>query len=56
MNTSIVIDVVNGKITGVYSNEPDTEVTIFDGATQLTDEQEEEMDLLVAQHPYIIYR
>ena len=55
MNNSIVIELVNGKITGIYSDTPDINVIIHDDFKVLTDEQEDAIELEVAQHPFILY-
>lgn len=52
----IDIELVNGKIVGVYSSEPDVEVNIFEDLSELTDEQEDELELEVASVPYVLYQ
>lgn len=44
---SVVIELVNGSIAAVYGSDPDIE---------LTDDQESEIELEVAMHPFILYR
>lgn len=52
---SVVIELVNGSIAAVYGS-PDIEVTVENGDIELTDEQESEIELEVAIHPFILYR
>lgn len=52
----IDIELVNGKIVGVYSSEPDVEVNIYEDLGELTDEQEDEMEIEVASVPYVVYQ
>lgn len=52
----IDIEIVNGKIVGIYSSEPDVEVNIYEDLGELTDEQESEMEVEVASVPYIVYQ
>ena len=53
---SVVIELVNGSIAAVYGSDPDIEVTVENGDIELTDEQESEIELEVAMHPFILYR
>lgn len=39
-----------------YDSDPDIEVTVENGDIELTDEQESEIELEVAMHPFILYR
>ena len=52
---SVVIELVNGSIASVYGSNPDIEVTVENGNIELTDEQESEIELEVAMHPFILY-
>lgn len=52
----IDIELANGKIVGIYSSEPDVEVNIFEDLSELTDEQEDELELEVASVPYVLYQ
>ena len=40
----INIELVNGKIVGIYGSDPDVEIQIFEDLGELTDEQEDELD------------
>lgn len=51
----INIELVNGKIVGIYGSDPDVEIQIFEDLGELTDEQEDELDFEVASTPYILY-
>lgn len=53
---SVVIELVNGSIAAVYGSDPDIEVTVENGDIELTDEQESEIELEVAMHPFMLYR
>lgn len=53
---SVVIELVNGSIAAVYGSNPDIAVTVENGNIELTDEQESEIELEVAMHPFILYR
>lgn len=55
MNTKIIIELCNGKIVGIYGNDPNVEVKIYEDLGELTDEQEEEMEFEVATVPYVLY-
>lgn len=48
----INIELINGKIDGIYGSDPNVEIKIF----ELTDEQENEMELEAASTPYELYR
>ena len=43
-------------MSAVYGSDPDIEVTVENGDIELTDEQESEIELEVAIHPFILYR
>lgn len=51
----INIEIVNGKIIGIYSSDPDVEIQIFEDLHDLTDEQEDALDFEIATTPYIVY-
>ena len=51
---SVVIELVNGSIAAVYGSDPDIEVTVENGDIELTDEQESDIELKVAMHPFIL--
>ena len=55
MNTKIIIELCNGKIVGIYGNDPNVEVKIYENLGELTDKQEEEIEFEVATVPYILY-
>lgn len=55
MNTKIIIELVNGKITGIYGSDPNVDIKIYEDLGELTDEQEEEMELEIATVPYVLY-
>ena len=53
----IIIEIENGKILGVYGNEP-IEVTIYEDLKKknLSDEQQDFLDEEVSTVPYVLYR
>lgn len=53
----IIIEIENGKILGVYGNEP-IEVTIYEDLKKknLSDEQQDFLDEKVSTVPYVLYR
>lgn len=55
MNTKIIIELCNGKITGIYGSDPNVEIKIYEDLGELTDKQEDEMELEVATVPYVLY-
>ena len=55
MNEKIIIELCNGKITGIYGSNPNVEIKIYEDLGELTDEQEDEMELEVATVPYVLY-
>lgn len=55
MNAKIIIELCNGKITGIYGNDPNVEVKIYEDLGELTDEQEDEIEQDVATVPYVLY-
>lgn len=52
--TSIVIEVKNGKVVGVYGKDENINVEVL---VDLPDEEDidDELDLFIAQHPFILY-
>lgn len=55
MSTKIIIELCNGKITGIYGSDPNVEVKIYEDLGELTDEQEDEIEQEVATVPYVLY-
>lgn len=51
----INIELMNGKIVGIYGSDPNVEVKIFEDLN-ITDEQEGEMELEIAATPHILYQ
>ena len=54
--TSIVVEVVDGKVVAVYGNSDDVEVEVVVDWYELTDEQRDELEITIAQHPFVIYQ
>lgn len=52
----INIEIVDGKIVGIYGSDPYVEIQIFEDLSELTDEQADAIELEIASTPYILYQ
>lgn len=53
--TSIVIEVKDGKVVGVYGRDENIDVEVLIDVSYDDDKYSDELDELVAQHPFILY-
>ena len=52
--TSIVIEVKNGEVVGVYGRDENIDVEVLIDLRE-DDETTDELDSLIAQHPFVLY-